>query len=100
MVGAGVLRQCLADDRVESVLVVGRNSSGVTHPKLEEIRHTDFFDYTTFQPRLAGRDACFFCLGVSSAGMGEAKYRRLTFDLTISPPPTGVGGNPRPTSCS
>jgi len=99
MVGAGVLRQCLADDRVESVLAVGRNSSGVTHPKLEEIRHTDFFNYTAIQPRLTCRDAFFFCLGVSSAGMGEAKYRRLTFDLTIAAARAVVEVNPRLTFC-
>jgi uncharacterized protein YbjT (DUF2867 family) len=99
MVGAGVLRQCLADDRVESVLAVGRNSSGVTHPKLEEIRHIDFFNYTAIQPRLTCRDAFFFCLGVSSAGMGEAKYRRLTFDLTIAAARAVVEVNPRLTFC-
>jgi uncharacterized protein YbjT (DUF2867 family) len=99
MVGAGVLRQCLADDRVESVLVVGRNSCGVTHPKLEEIRHSDFFNYTAIQSRLAGRDACFFCLGVSSAGMAEAKFRRLTFNLTIAAAKAVVEVNPCLTFC-
>jgi uncharacterized protein YbjT (DUF2867 family) len=84
MVGAGVLHECLADPRVTSVLAVGRSPCGVAHPKLEERLHHDFFDYASVQSRFAGRDACFFCLGVSSAGMDEAKYRRLTHDLTLA----------------
>lgn len=84
MVGAGALLECLADPRVTSVLVIGRTSCGVTHPKLTEILHHDFFDYTALQPRLGGLDACFFCLGVSAAGMNEAKYHHLTYDLTLA----------------
>jgi len=99
MVGAGVLRQCLGDPRVESVLAVGRSSCGITHPKLAEIQHTDFFDYTAIQPRLAGYDACFFCLGVSSAGMTEAKYRRLTYDLTLAAAKALLAVNPQLTFC-
>ena len=99
MVGAGVLRQCLGDPRVESVLAVGRSSCGITHPKLAEIQHTDFFDYTAIQPRLAGYDACFFCLGVSSAGMSEAKYRRLTYDLTLAAAEALLAVNPQLTFC-
>jgi len=99
MVGAGVLRQCLGDPRVESVLAVGRSSCGITHPKLAEIQHTDFFDYTAIQPRLAGYDACFFCLGVSSAGMTEAKYRRLTYDLTLAAAQAVLAANPQLTFC-
>jgi len=94
MVGAGVLLECLEDTRVTSVLVVGRSSCGLSHPKLQEILHTDFFDYTTIQPRLADRDACFFCLGVSSAGMKEDRYRRLTYDLTLSVARTLAALNP------
>jgi uncharacterized protein YbjT (DUF2867 family) len=99
MVGAGVLRQCLDDARVESVLVVGRSATGVTHPKLEEIRHADFFDYTAIQPRLSGHDAGFFCLGVSSAGMNEAKYRRLTYDLTLATAQALLAVNPQLIFC-
>ena len=84
MVGAGVLLECLDDPRVDSVLVVGRTPTGVVHPKLEEVRHADFFDYEALRPRFSGLDACFFCLGVSSAGKSEAEYARLTFDLTLA----------------
>ncbi|MDZ4864221.1 MAG: epimerase [Gemmatimonadota bacterium] len=84
MVGAGALLECLADPRVTSVLVIGRTGCGVTHPQLTEILHHDFFDYTALQPRLAGLDACLFCLGVSAAGMDEAKYHHLTYDLTLA----------------
>ena len=83
MVGEGVLLECLADPRVGRVLVITRKPSGVTHPKLVEVLHADFDDLSAIQAQLAGYDACFFCLGVSSVGMSEADYRHLTCDLTI-----------------
>jgi len=84
MVGQGVLRECLADPGVESVLAIGRSPLGAAHPKVEEIVHRDFLDFTAIEPRLADRDACFFCLGVSSAGMTEESYRRVTYDITLA----------------
>ncbi|MFL6699099.1 MAG: NAD-dependent epimerase/dehydratase family protein [Vitreoscilla sp.] len=84
MVGEGVLLECLADPRVGRVLVINRKPAGVTHPKLTEVVHADFSDLSAVQSRLAGYDACFFCLGVSSLGMSEADYRRVTYDLTIA----------------
>jgi len=83
MVGQGVLRECLRDDGVEGVLAVGRSSTGRTHPKLRELIRKDLFDFGAAGANLQGYDACFFCLGVSSAGMSEADYTRLTFDLTV-----------------
>jgi uncharacterized protein YbjT (DUF2867 family) len=83
MVGQGVLRECLLDDGVEGVLAVGRSPTGQTHPKLRELVRKDLFDFTAAGADLQGYDACFFCLGVSSAGMREADYTRLTFDLTL-----------------
>ena len=83
MVGEGVLLECLADSRVARVLVINRKPSGMTHPKLQEIVHADFFDLSAIQSRLAGYDACFFCLGVSSVGMSEADYVRVTQELTL-----------------
>ncbi len=78
MVGQAVLRECLRDDGVERVLAIGRSATGVAHPKLRELT----FDEAT-DAELQGCDACFFCLGVSSAGMNEADYTRLTYDLTM-----------------
>src|SRR5467141_2796318 len=83
MVGQGVLRECLRDDGVERVLAVGRSSTGRTHPKLRQLVRKDLFDFGAAGANLQGYDACFFCLGVSSAGMSEADYTRLTFDLTV-----------------
>jgi uncharacterized protein YbjT (DUF2867 family) len=83
MVGQGVLRECLRDDAVKAVLAVGRSSTGQTHPKLRELIHKDLFDLRAAGADLRGYDACFFCLGVSSAGMSEADYTRLTYDLTL-----------------
>lgn len=84
MVGQGVLLECLRDRDVERVLVVGRSSSGRQDLKLREVLVKDLFDVASYSNELVGLDACFFCLGVSSAGMQEAEYRRLTYDLTTA----------------
>ncbi|MCU1218895.1 MAG: Epimerase [Candidatus Angelobacter sp.] len=84
MVGQGVLRECLLPDDVESVLAVGRTAAGQKHEKLQEIISTNLFDLSSIESHLSGFDACFFCLGVSAAGMSEPDYRRLTYDLTMS----------------
>jgi uncharacterized protein YbjT (DUF2867 family) len=84
MVGRGVLRECLLDAGVESVLAVGRSPSGQRHAKLRELVHDDFFDFFGMESQLAGYDACFFCLGVSSVGMNEERYRHLTYDITMA----------------
>jgi uncharacterized protein YbjT (DUF2867 family) len=84
MVGQGVLRECLLDAGIEKVLSVGRSPTGQQHAKLSEIIQSDFFDYTNIESQLGGYDACFFCLGVSSIGMSEERYRHLTYDLTMA----------------
>lgn len=83
MVGEGVLHECLHHDAVEKVLVLGRSSCGVSHPKLKEIIHPNFFDIQPLEPQLTGYDACFFCLGVSSIGMEEELYFQQTYILTL-----------------
>jgi uncharacterized protein YbjT (DUF2867 family) len=84
MVGRGVLRECLLASDVERVLAVGRTGSGVTHAKLRDLQVADLTDYRAVEADLSGFDACFFCLGVSSAGMSEAQYTRITYDLTLA----------------
>jgi uncharacterized protein YbjT (DUF2867 family) len=84
MVGQGVLRECLLADDVESVLVVGRTGTGLRHPKLREIIHRDFTDFAPIADELTGLDACFYCLGVSAAGLNEADYTRVTYDYTLA----------------
>lgn len=84
MVGEGVLHECLHHSEIEKVLIINRRPSGRSHPKLTEIVHEDFFDLTKVKERLAGFDACFFCLGVSSIRLDEARYHRLTYDLTLN----------------
>ncbi|MFI7447279.1 NAD(P)H-binding protein [Nonomuraea sp. NPDC049714] len=84
MVGQGVLRECLVDSRVEAVLAVDRSPSGRAHGKLREIVHGDLLDLAAIESYLVGFDACFFCLGVSSAGLDEREYRRLTYDVALS----------------
>jgi uncharacterized protein YbjT (DUF2867 family) len=83
MVGQAVLRECLRDDGIERVLVIGRSAAGQSHPKLHELLRQDLFDPSVPDEEIRGYDACFFCLGVSSAGMSEADYTRLTHDLTM-----------------
>ena len=94
MVGQGVLRECLLDPDVESVLSVGRTATGQPHVKLRELEHRDFLDFSPIENELAGFDACFFCLGVSSAGMEEDAYRRITYDFTMAAARTLARLNP------
>ena len=94
MVGQGVLRKCLVDPGVESVLSVGRSPLGVQHPKLREVLHKGFTDYSDIEPQLSGYDACFFCLGVSSIGMDAERYRHLTYDITMAAAKTLARLNP------
>ena len=99
MVGAGVLIECLQDPRVHSILVIGRHSVGISNPKLRELIRTDFFGYGDVRDQLSGYDACFFCLGVSVAGMNEPDYHRLTYELTIATAEALVAVNPGITFC-
>lgn len=99
MVGAGVLRECLRDDRVHEVVALSRLACGMAHPKLRELIRTDFFDYSDVRDALRGADACFFCLGVTAVGKTEAEYHRLTFDLTIAAARALAELNPGMTFC-
>jgi hypothetical protein len=84
MVGEGVLHECLQHPDVESILVVNRKPCGITHPKLKEIIHMDFFDLLPIEFDLSGYNACFFCAGASSVGMKEPEYARITYELTMN----------------
>jgi uncharacterized protein YbjT (DUF2867 family) len=99
MVGAGALIECLADPRVRSVLAVTRSPIGRTHPKLRQVIHHDFFAFDTLREDFATCDACFFCLGVSSVGMSEITYTRLTYDLTLAAAHAMADVNTRLTFC-
>ena len=94
MVGQGVLRACLLDPAVERVLVVGRAPTGVQHAKLQDLVQQDFLNFSRAETALAGYDACFFCLGVSSIGMDEERYRHLTYDITMAAATTLAKLNP------
>ncbi|MFJ9378181.1 NAD(P)H-binding protein [Streptomyces sp. NPDC101455] len=84
MVGHGALRACLLDDTVTEVLAVVRRPLTIQHPKLRQIVHTDFDDYSAIQEELKDLDACFFCLGVSALGLGEEAYTRVTHGYTLA----------------
>lgn len=84
MVGQGVLRECLLDPGVERVLSIVRTPSGQRHPKLRELVHRDFLDFSPIERELSGYDATFFCLGATSAGKSEKEYSRITYDITMA----------------
>lgn len=94
MVGQGVLRECLLDPSVQQVLSIVRNPTNQSHAKFRELAHADFFDYSTIEPDLTGFDACFFTLGVTSSGMSEQQYHRLTYELTLEAAETLARRNP------
>jgi uncharacterized protein YbjT (DUF2867 family) len=94
MVGQGVLRECLLDPEVDQVLAVGRSAKGQPHVKLREIVHENLLELSPIEAKLTYLDACFFCLGVASAGMSEESYRRVTYDITLAAAQTLVKLNP------
>jgi len=94
MVGQGVLRECLLDRDVSDVLAVGRSPLNQQHEKLREILHEDLTNLDAIQEQLQGYGTCFFCLGVSSAGMKEVDYRHVTYDLTMAAAQTLAKLNP------
>lgn len=94
MVGQGVLRESLLAQDVEQVLAIGRTPTGLTHPKLREVTLDDFADLSPIRDQLAGYDACFYCLGVSSLGMDEAAYARISYDFPMAAARTFAELNP------
>jgi hypothetical protein len=99
MVGEGVMMECLSNPDVEEVLVIGRRPCGTVHPKLKEIIHSDFFDLSAIKSQLSGYNACYFCLGVSSIGMKEPEYTKMTYTLTMHVAQTLSELNPDMTFC-
>jgi len=99
MVGEGVLHECLQHENVEEVLVLTRKPTGLSHPKLQEVVHSDFYNLSAIEEQLKNYSACFFCLGVTSMGKSESDYRHLTYDLTMHVAETLVKHNPDMTFC-
>jgi uncharacterized protein YbjT (DUF2867 family) len=99
MVGEGVMHVCLQDPSVDSVLIVNRKPSGYQHPKLNEIMVDNFYNWTTIASQLVGYDACFFCLGISSVGVKEEAYTKVTYNLTLAVAKVLSQGNPQMTFC-
>jgi len=99
MVGAGVLLECFADPRVTSVLAITRSPTGRSHRKLREVLHPDFFDFESLRADFASCDACFFCLGITSLGLSEAEYTRVTYDIAVTAAREMVAANPGMTLC-
>jgi hypothetical protein len=94
MVGQGVLRECLLAPDVQKVLSILRSPTGQRHEKLQELIHNNFWDFSGVAHELSGFDACFFCLGVTSSGMKEDDYRRMTYGITMAAAQTLATANP------
>jgi uncharacterized protein YbjT (DUF2867 family) len=94
MVGQGVLRECLLAPDVTRVVAIGRSATGVSNQKLRDLVHKDLHEYASIEQALAGFDACFFCLGITSAGMSETDYTRITYDITAAAAETLARLNP------
>jgi NAD dependent epimerase/dehydratase family len=99
MVGEGVLDECLRSNDVEEILVIGRRSCGYTHLKLKEIVHPDMYNLSSIEDQLEDYDACFFCLGMSSVGVKEPEFTKVTYDLTMHFATTLSKLNPEMTFC-
>ncbi len=99
MVGEGVLYECLHSNDVEEILVIGRRSCGYTHLKLREIVHANLYDLSSIENEFKDFNACFFCLGMSSVGVKEPEFTRVTYDLTMHFAKTLSRLNPGMTFC-
>lgn len=97
MVGQSALRECLVDDDIQEILAISRKSTNLRHEKLNEIELKNVADLSSIEHEITGFDACFFCLGVSSAGMKEEEYRKITYDITLSAAKTLARLNPQMT---
>jgi len=97
MIGKGVLLECLDSNAISEVLVIGRNSIGMEHPKLKELIHRDFSNFSDVRSQLSGYDGCFFCLGISAAGLSEERYKRITYEFTLTLAKTLFELNPQMT---
>jgi len=99
MVGKGVLLECLEDKDIESLLIINRQTLGLTNPKVKEIIHNDFFNFIPIKEHIKGYNACFFCMGVTSAGLNEDQYFKLTYELTLGFAKLMSEVNPNSTFC-
>ena len=99
MVGEGVMHECLNHSDVEETLIINRRKSGFQHPKLKEIIHNNFYNFTDIKIDLIGYNACFFCLGTTSIGKKEDVYTKITFEITKALADTLIQLNPDMTFC-
>lgn len=83
MVGEGVLMECLQNTEIKEILSVSRKPCRKSHPKLKEYLVEDFLKIDKEDENLKGYDAVFFCAGISSVGMDEATYTKITYDTTL-----------------
>ncbi len=97
MVGKGIMLECLDHESISEVLIIGRNPIGMNHPKLKELIHKDFSDFSPVADQLTGYDACFFSLGISATGLKEPEYKRITYDFTLALAKTLLKLNPEMT---
>ncbi|MEN8927639.1 MAG: epimerase [Flavobacteriales bacterium] len=95
MVGKGVLLECMDDSRIKEILLINRSSIEIKNPKVKEILHAEFSEFSSLKNKLGNYDACFHCMGVSSAGMNEKKYTELTYGISFALAKTLFDLNPK-----
>jgi len=99
MVGEGLLHACIDSPDIERILVINRKTVGIHHPKLKEIIHPDFSDFSGIEAELTGYDVAYLCIGVTSAGKREKDYTYFTYDLTMALARPLLALNPEMTIC-
>lgn len=83
MVGEGVMHECILDERVTDILLVSRKKYSTDSSKVKQLIVKELTDIKKHTDEITGYDACYFCMGVSSVGMKEDQYTKLTYDLTL-----------------
>jgi uncharacterized protein YbjT (DUF2867 family) len=84
MVGGCALRHCLETPDVSVVTTVGRRPSGFEQPKLREVLHRDFMDFTAIADSLENQDTALYCLGAYTGAVPDDEFRRITVDYTLA----------------
>src|SRR6476620_8085687 len=82
MVGGLILQKCLLNPTVTQITSIVRKATGISHPKLKEIIHSDFLNFTAIEDAFKNQDVCFYCIGVYTGKVSRAEFAKITIDFT------------------
>ena len=99
MVGGCALRLCLEHTDLSHVTSIGRHTTGIEHPKLSDVVHTDFLDYTAIGKKLVGHDLALFCIGAYTGTVPDDRFRLITVDYTLAFATALMAGSPKTAFC-